>query len=180
MSILSRSRLLHTKTPVPNVPAHSKYDGSQLQKAFRAGSRLKPLHCGNLQGCSYNALCTFKLVILCAEERECNCLRGQVNGHKATCTSPCPPPVWAAVLANEFCRIFSIPRFIFACTSSCHCFGLYCSRPRRAWARVFVTLALQFKGGSKQDAWIGIWIVIRAECRHCGHILVPAVVNWLM
>jgi hypothetical protein len=33
---------------------------------------------------------------------------------------------------------------------------------------------LQFKGGSKQDAWIGIWIVIRAEC---GHILVPAVVN---
>jgi hypothetical protein len=51
---------------------------------------------------------------LCAEGRECNCLRGQVNGHKATCTSPCPPPIWAAVLANEFCRIFSIPRFIFA------------------------------------------------------------------
>jgi hypothetical protein len=118
MSILSRSRLLHTKTPVPNVPAHSKYDGSQLQKAFRAGSRLKPLHCGNLQGCSYNALCTSKFVILCAEGEECNCLRGQVNGHKATCTSPCPPPIWAAVLANEFCLIFSIPRFIFACTLS--------------------------------------------------------------
>lgn len=69
---------------MPNVPAHQKYDDSQLQKAFRAGSRLKPLHCGNLQGCSYNALCTSKLVILCAEGEECNCLRGQVNGHKAT------------------------------------------------------------------------------------------------
>jgi hypothetical protein len=39
------------------------------------------------------------------------------------------------------------------------------------------SLALQFKGGLKQDAWIGIWIVIRAECEHCGHILVPAIVN---
>ena len=40
---------------------------------------------------------------------------------------------------------------------------------RTAWGQ---SLALQFKGGSKQDAWIGIWIVIRAEC---GHILVPPV-----
>lgn len=38
-------------------------------------------------------------------------------------------------------------------------------------------LGPEFFGGSKQDAWIGIWIVIRAECGHCGHILVPAVVN---
>src|SRR5467141_3991568 len=58
-----------------------------------------------------------------------------------------------------------------------HCFGSYWSRPGGLGARVFCTLALQFKGGSKQDAWIGIWIVIRAECGHCGHILVPAVVN---
>jgi hypothetical protein len=43
-----------------------------------------------------------------------------------------------------------------------------------AWGQ---SLALQFKGGSKQDAWMGIWIVIRAECGHCGHILVPAIVN---
>ena len=151
---------------MPNVPAHEKYDGSQLQKAFRAGSRLKPLHCGNLQGCSYNALCTSKFVILCAEGEECNCLRGQVNGHKATCTSPCPPPIWAAVLANEFCLIFSIPRFIFACTlSGAIASDLYCSRAPEG-------LGPEFFGGSKQDAWIGIWIVIRAECGHCGHILV--------
>jgi hypothetical protein len=124
---------------VPNVPAHEKYDGSQLQKAFRAGSRLKPLHCGNLQGCSYNALCTSKFVILCAEGEECNCLRGQVNGHKATCTSPCPPPIWAAVLANEFCLIFSIPRFIFACTlSGAIASDLYLVQARRAWGQSFL------------------------------------------
>jgi hypothetical protein len=34
------------------------------------------------------------------------------------------------------------------------------------------SLGPEFFGGSKQDAWIGIWIVIRAECGHCGHILV--------
>jgi hypothetical protein len=42
----------------------------------------------------------------------------------------------------------------------------YIGQARRAWGQ---SLALQFKGGSKQDAWIGIWIVIRAECGHCGH-----------
>jgi hypothetical protein len=96
----------NTETPVPNVPAHEKYDDSQLQKAFRAGSRLKPLHCGKpcraavpIRNPMPGALSIRKLmrrqfqgVILCAEEGECNCLRGQVNGHKATCTSPCPPP----------------------------------------------------------------------------------------
>jgi hypothetical protein len=50
----------------------------------------------------------------------------------------------------------------------------YIGQARRAWGQ---SLALQFKGGSKQDAWMGIWIVIRAECGHCGHILVPAIVN---
>src|SRR5438270_927751 len=96
-------------------------------------------------------------------------------------TSPCPPPIWAPVLANEFCRIFSIPRFIFACTlSGGHCFGSYWSRPGGACSQSFCALALQFKVGSKQDGGSGIWIVIRAECGHCEHILVPAVVNWLI
>jgi hypothetical protein len=66
---------------------------------------------------------------------------------------------------------FSIPRFISP---------VLCWVPlqaRRAWGQSFLQLALQFKGGSKQDSWIGIWIVIRAECGHCGHILMPAVVN---
>ena len=72
MSILSRSRLLNTKTPVPNVPAHEKYDDSQLQKAFRAGSRLKPLHCGkSCRGAVpiRNPMpeVQFLFVILCAE-----------------------------------------------------------------------------------------------------------------
>ena len=94
------------------------------------------------------------------------------------CTSPCPPPIWAAVLANEFCRIFSIPRFIFACTLSGAIASDYIGPgPEGLGPEFFATLALQLKGGSKQDAWIGIWIVIRAECGHCGHILVPAVVN---
>ena len=80
------------------------------------------------------------------------------------CTSPCPPPIWAPVLANEFCRIFSIPRFIFACTlSGAIASGYIVPGPKG--------LGPEFFGGSKQDAWIGIWIVIRAACGHCGHIL---------
>jgi hypothetical protein len=61
------------------------------------------------------------------------------------CTSPCPPPIWASVLANEFCRIFSISRFIFACTlSGAFASGYIGPGPGRLGARVF--------GGSKQDA----------------------------
>jgi hypothetical protein len=86
------------------------------------------------------------------------------------CTSPCPPPIWAAVLANEFCRIFSILRFIFACTLLGAIASGYVGPGPEG-------LGPEFFDGSKQDAWIGIWIVIRAECGHCGHILVPAVVN---
>src|SRR5262249_13868772 len=67
-----------------------------------------------------------------------NCLRGQVNGHKGPCTSPCPPPIWVPVLANEFCRIFRHSalylRLYFV---GCHCFGLYWSRPGWLGARVW-------------------------------------------
>jgi hypothetical protein len=137
MSILSRSRLLNRETPMPNVPAHQKYDDSQLQKAFWAGSRLKPLHCGNLQGCSYNASCTSKLVILCAEGEECNCLRGQVNGHKATCTSPCPPPIWAAVLAKNFAEFLAFRALSSPVLCRVPLLRLILVQARRAWARVF-------------------------------------------
>src|SRR5258707_14948202 len=89
------------------------------------------------------------------------------------CTSPCPPPIWAPILANEFCRIFSIPRFIFACTLSGAIASGYMGPGPEG-------LGPEFFSGSKQDAWIGIWIVIRAERGHCGHILVLAVVNWVV
>src|SRR5579859_5999954 len=62
------------------------------------------------------------------------------------CTSPCPPPIWTPVLANEFCRIFSIPRFIFACTLSSALLRVLLVQARRAWGQ-------EFFGGSKQDAW---------------------------
>jgi hypothetical protein len=64
---------------------------------------LNPYIVENPAGVQFQFVVHFQFVILCAEERECNCLRGQVNGHKATCTSPCPLPIWAGVLANEFC-----------------------------------------------------------------------------
>ena len=72
---------------------------------------------------------------------------------------------------------FSIPRFISPVLCRVPLLRLILVQARRAWGQSFLQLALQFKGGSKQDAWIGIWIVIRAECGHCGHILMPAVVN---
>jgi hypothetical protein len=53
------------------------------------------------------------------------------------CTSPCPPPIWAPVLANGFCRIFSIPRFIFACTLSGAFASGYIGQARRAWGQSF-------------------------------------------
>jgi hypothetical protein len=108
----------------------------------------------------------FQSVSYAQKERECNCLRGQVNGHNATLYFTCPPPIWAPVLANEFCRIFSIPRFIFTCTLSGAIASGYIGPGPEG-------LGPEFFGGSKQDAWIGIGIVIRAECGHCGHILVP-------
>jgi hypothetical protein len=40
MSSLSRSRLLNTETPVPNVPAHEKYDDSPGLKSLPG--RLSP------------------------------------------------------------------------------------------------------------------------------------------
>ena len=57
----------------------------QLQKAFRAGSRLKPLHCGkSCRGAVPIRNPTSGVQSYAQKERECNCLRGQVNGHKAT------------------------------------------------------------------------------------------------
>jgi hypothetical protein len=141
----------------------------EFQKAFRAGSRLKPLHCGkSCRGAVpiRNPMpgVHFQFASYAQKERECNCLRGQVNGHNATLYFTCPPPIWAPILANEFCRIFSIPRFIFACTLSGAIVRVILVQARRG-------LGPEFFGGSKQDAWIGIWIVIRAECGHCGTFL---------
>jgi hypothetical protein len=67
------------------------------------------------------------------------------------CTSPCPPPI----LANEFCRIFSIPRFIFAYTlSGAIAAGYIGPGPEGLGPEFFAHLALLFKGG--QDRMLGL------------------------
>lgn len=44
---------------------------------------LNPYIVENPAGVQFQFVVHFQFVILCAEEKECNCLRGQVNGHKA-------------------------------------------------------------------------------------------------
>jgi hypothetical protein len=172
---------------MPNVPATRNTMIGQLQKAFRAGSRRNPLHVENpagvavpIRNCTPSIgllqfvilcqACTFNSQSYALKERECNCLRGQVNGQKTTCTSPCPPPIRAPVLTNEFRRIFSILCLYFVGVPLLRVILL---QARRAGGQGFLV-------GRNRMLGLGFGLFIRAECGHCGHTLVPAVVNWLV
>ena len=78
-----------------NAPAREKYDGfASFKKLFGQALAITPYIVEILQG----AGAQLQFAILCAERRECNCLPGQVNGHKATlyftlsttCLGTCP------------------------------------------------------------------------------------------
>jgi len=142
----------------------------QVQKASGQALALNPYIVENPAGVQFQFVILWpgvqlQFVILCGEGRECNCLRGQVNGHKATCTSPCPPPIRTPVLANELCRLFSIPRFIFACTLL------------RAIASFFAYWSCSLSVGQNRMLGLGFGLLCVLNAGTAGSTLVPAVVN---
>src|ERR1700746_529248 len=88
-----------------------------------------------------------------------------LSGNLSSLTNFAEFSAFRALFSPVLCRVPLLPRYIGPC-------------PEGLGARVFCALALQFKGWVKTGMLgFGIWIVIRAECGYCRHILVPAVVN---
>jgi hypothetical protein len=76
---------------VPNVPAHEKYDDSaSLKKHSGQALALSPYIVENhARGAVPIRNPMPRVQSYAQKEREYNCLRGQVNGHKATLSTTC-------------------------------------------------------------------------------------------